>query len=430
MKKIYLTLILAFMFPIIVSADITTNEEFINVLGGTEYAELNENKITLKQDVILTEQIKTTSGTYTIDLNGYKISTDENNPINNYIMHFENSTVTIEDNKGTGSIDVTEDSTVILANKKTSLTINNIKMNTIATAIHSIDGTLTLNGGEYTSSDSTALYTASVIGEVKNAKFTGKENVVSLQSSTTTITNVEATAIVGEETSGAALEIGSGKATINSGIFTGVNAGLRSFDVDLELNGGTYISTSTEETYEGILVLGGIILLSENEIPDNAIYQHINEEYTLSNDTLTKGTEYDYPTLSTAKNVSIIKKEETITYTLKNLTTESQDKYQTKNEVSITIKPDNQYILPKKVVVKVSNIEITSGYTYNGETGVITIPSSLAIGPIEIIANADVENPNTSNSKAINLIICSIIPLILFTTFIIRENKIKRLNIN
>ncbi len=425
MKKLIYMLFLIFIFPIIVSADITTTVEFIEELGGSEYASLIDGKITLKKDILLSHQLYTTQGTYIIDLNGYNIVNHPDNPIANYILYFKDSNITLEDSKQTGSITITEDSMVILSSN-TNLIINNIKMKTVDTPVFVTAGTVKINGGEYTSTKSSAFYAASATVELNNAKFIGYDYGANLQDAKSTITNCEMEATASDR-KGYGVNLGIGELTINSGIFKGTMAGLKNHDSTLLINNGTFISTLEGESLDLELIPGGITFLSQNELADDAISKTINSQYTLSSDNVYRGREHNLQTLSTDKYVSIINKEETITYTLENLTTSSNNKYFTNQDVSITLKPNKQFILPQKISIKISNKEITDGYTYDSTTGEITIPKELAIGPIEVIAIADVENPNTSNNRELNLVILLSITLSMVYIYITRANKLKDL---
>lgn len=80
-----------------------------------------------------------------------------------------------------------------------------------------------------------------------------------------------------------------------------------------------------------------------------------------------------------------------ITNTLENLTNSNSAGYRLKSEVSdytATLIPDSDYMLPESITVTVNDTSLTQGtdYTYDSETGQLTIMASAIAGPIVITA--------------------------------------------
>ena len=185
MKNRLMMLILAlFVFiPFSVNAaTINNNEDFINALGGNEYAKLIDGEIVLEQNITLVEEIKLERGTYILDLNGKNILDSAN--VKDYIIQLNDATLTINDSGETGKIESTignrtlwveengnltinggniKGHDTIISYKGSSITINDGTFEANASALCIYGGNVTINNGTFKTSDRDAIYLA--VGE-------------------------------------------------------------------------------------------------------------------------------------------------------------------------------------------------------------------------------------------------------------------------
>ena len=67
-------------------------------------------------------------------------------------------------------------------------------------------------------------------------------------------------------------------------------------------------------------------------------------------------------------------------------------------EYSMTLIPKTGYVLPQSIIIKIGGVE-TDDFTYNNETGKITIPGDKVNGEIEVIAVAQVIDDESNNQN-------------------------------
>ena len=437
-KKIILIAML--FLPIMVNAEITNQEEFITAIGGPESAEIINNKITLKKDVTIKEEIITDTGTYLIDLNGYTIKDDETStfPRGN-ILFFDNSKVTIENSKNTGGITTQNDSRIILASNS-ELNIKNIKINGNGTPLFATGSKLTVTGGEYTSKGSAGIYAASTTVNLTDIKVTGKNEGISLQDCDSIITKATVIA-TGEENiennqNSYGLIIGLGNATINSGYFEGPNAGLLIYGNSVTLKEGHYKSTMSQENNFYSSSIGAIINHpQDSDKPEEDFNNMIDKNLVISQLTISQGKDYDFNEDIIYTNQEVIMYYPKLTNNLYHLTNTGSNEITKNSEYKTTLSADKGYMLPENIIVKVGNKEITEGYTYNNKTGEVIIEDQVITDNVEIVAIAikivndeqkeEIKNPETYD----NIIICFILAIISLTILLISHKYTKNLQI-
>ncbi len=76
-----------------------------------------------------------------------------------------------------------------------------------------------------------------------------------------------------------------------------------------------------------------------------------------------------------------------VSFSGSNIAFSGADTVNTNNDYTATLTPDAGYKLPSSVKVSMNGTAISSGYTYNSSTGVLTIDKSAITGDIEITAN-------------------------------------------
>lgn len=86
-----------------------------------------------------------------------------------------------------------------------------------------------------------------------------------------------------------------------------------------------------------------------------------------------------------------------VAISLNNLTSDAPTVADPSQDLTITLKANEGYLLPKTVSVSVGNVQLSlDEYVYDSSTGKLTIPSKKIVGDIEIEASA-LEN-SSSNS--------------------------------
>lgn len=412
MRKSILLIAMLFL-PQIVNAEITNQEEFITAIGGTEYAEIINDKITLKQDVVIKEEIITESGTYSIDLNGYTIKDDETSsfPRGN-ILFFKNSTVTIGNSKSTGGIETISESRMItmISGK---LTVNNLIMNSGGTPVYSTSESLTVNGGEYTSSKSSGIYASSGKVELKDLKATGMIEGISLQSCDSTITNVTAIAKGEKEEKNNyhtyGLYIGLGTATINSGYFEGANAGVYIYGNGTIIKGGTYKATMNQNDDINHVTIGAMIhKLPNSEDSREEFMNMIDKELIIPHLTIYEKNDYELGGNVIYTNQEVELYYPKLTNTLTKTTNIGSSEVFKEKEYKTTLVADKYYELPKTITIKIGNKIITDGYIYDNKTGELTIDANMITDNVEIIAESTpivVLPPETTDTITLSIII-------------------------
>lgn len=145
------------MLPFSVNAaTVNSVDEFINTLGGSEYAKIVDGEIVLEKNIKLNENISLESGTYVLDLNGKTIQDDTN--VKDYIIQLNDATLTINDSIGNGTIKSTVENRTLWVESKGILNINNGNFEGYDTIISYNGSSIKINDGNFDATASAFVY--------------------------------------------------------------------------------------------------------------------------------------------------------------------------------------------------------------------------------------------------------------------------------
>lgn len=177
MKKSFILIFIFVLFiilPFKVSATtVNSDSEFVNALGGNEYATIIDGVIILQKDINLVENITLESGTYTLDLNGKNIQDNEN--VKTHIIRLNNSALTINDSQGNGSIKSKVGNRTLWVASGGNLKINNGEIFGYNSIICYKNSITEINNGHFEGESSAfVIYGGNV--KINNGTFTTKDN--------------------------------------------------------------------------------------------------------------------------------------------------------------------------------------------------------------------------------------------------------------
>lgn len=393
-KKIIFLFLLTFICPLTVSAiDVRTGLEFINALGGDDYASLSDSSIiTLKQDVTLSETVNILEGEYTLNFNGKKI-VDSNN--SNYtdgkILYVENAKLTLDDNTDVGGIYVQNSNLRVLWTEQASLYIKKVNINGGWNPLFIMNSKLVIDSGNFISTGSSAMYSYGSDITINDGYFEGNNDSVTISISDTVINNGTIKAIGTDESIGLHIDIGN--CLINGGSFIGNKAGATisvSDDSNIKLKGGTYsgLKYDTPTMYSREYSAGILMYLSDGRDSEIDVTYLLEEKYQFVPSDITLVENYGDFYSATSKEVKVEKISFKVINTLTNIKNTGSEKAYESSEYETILKSDDNYILPDSVTVKVNGVILTEGYTYDKVTGKLVIDKSVTTGDIEIIADA------------------------------------------
>ena len=187
----------------------------------------------------------------------------------------------------------------------------------------------------------------------------------------------------------------TGKLTINAAYVTGnitivAAAGVTGYTVTF--SGSNVTSSGAATAFHGVKYTAVLTPATGYQLPTTITVKVggttlSSSRYTYSSTTGELSINAGYVTGNITITATATKASYTVTFNGSNVTSSGSSAATYGTNYTATLTPDAGYKLPSSVKVSMNGTAISSGYTYNSSTGVLTINKSAITGDIEITAN-------------------------------------------
>ena len=280
MKKYLFTimLIVFILIPASISfADKTNLSDVQTILGGEEYATIQNNIITLNQDVTLTSEINIKQLSVTLDLNGYKIKNETSSV--HPMFNITNSNFTIKDSsvaKSGGLIDISSSIPELITLNSGSLHIEDGNFISNEKGINATGGKVIIENGTFVTNNRCILTSNNSTLNVNNGTFTSRSsNALDISGTTSTIN----AGTFNGNFSG--LEVSNGTVNINSGVFTGDRSVVITGG-NVTINKGIFIGNPKSSESTGLYINDGFLNINDGVFKGSAAGLYIDNNPSVS----------------------------------------------------------------------------------------------------------------------------------------------------